>query len=86
MHTRDTQSDADTNAFIQRETVALYDRYIESNALAWAARRTCSALDLGAAHNHPPGYLGVDQFPAEGVDILGDTSPIVCLQATAASG
>ncbi|MBV8956502.1 MAG: glycosyltransferase, partial [Solirubrobacterales bacterium] len=70
MHARNTQSDADTNAFIQRETVALYDRYIESNALAWAARRNLLALDLGAAHNHPSGYLGVDQFPAEGVDIV----------------
>jgi hypothetical protein len=70
MHSRNTQRDADTNAFIQQETVALYDRYIESNALAWAAREGLLALDLGAAHNRPPGYLGVDQYPGNDVDIV----------------
>ena len=70
MHSRNTQRDADTNAFIQQETVALYDRYIESNALAWAAREGLLALDLGAAHNRPPGYLGVDQYPGKDVDIV----------------
>ena len=53
MHSRNTQRDADTNAFIQQETVALYDANIEPNALAWAARRGLLALDLGAAHNRP---------------------------------
>ena len=38
---------------IQQETVALYDRYIEANALAWAGRQGLLALDLGAAHNKP---------------------------------
>lgn len=70
MHHTNTQRDAETNAFIQRETVALYDRYFESNALAWARRRGLLALDLGAAHNRPPGYLGVDQHPGEDVDIV----------------
>lgn len=70
MHSRNTQSQADTNAFIQQETIALYDMYIESNALAWAARQGLLALDLGAAHNRPPGYLGVDQYAGEGVDIV----------------
>jgi glycosyltransferase involved in cell wall biosynthesis len=79
MHSRNTQSEADTNAFIQQETVALYDRYIESNALAWAARENLLALDLGAAHNRPPCYIGVDQYPGEDVDIvakLPDRMPI----------
>jgi O-antigen biosynthesis protein len=70
MHSRNTQSEADTNAFIQQETVALYDRYIEANALAWTARRGLLALDLGAAHNRPSGYLGVDQYPGPDVDIV----------------
>ena len=70
MHSRNTQRDAQTNAFIQQETVALYDRYIESNALAWAARDGLLALDLGAAHNRPRGYLGVDQYPGDDVDIV----------------
>ncbi|MFE7133023.1 glycosyltransferase [Streptomyces sp. NPDC057638] len=70
MHTANTQRDAEVNAHIQRETVALYDKYIEANALAWSRRRGLLALDLGAAHRKPPGYLGVDQHPGEGVDIV----------------
>jgi SAM-dependent methyltransferase len=79
MHSRNTQTDPATNAFIQQETVALYDRYIEANALAWAAREGLLALDLGAAHNRPPRYLGVDQYPGEDVDIvatLPDRMPV----------
>lgn len=79
MHSRNTQSDADTNAFIQQETVALYDTYIEANALAWADRQGLLALDLGAAHNRPGGYLGVDQHPGADVDIvatLPDRMPV----------
>ena len=70
IHGANTQRDPETNAYIQRETVALYDKYIEANALAWTMRRGLLALDLGAAHRKPPGYLGVDQFPGEGVDIV----------------
>ena len=39
MHKANTQREAEINARIQVETVALYDRYIEPNALAWANRR-----------------------------------------------
>jgi SAM-dependent methyltransferase len=74
MHQANTQREATTNATIQTETVALYDRYIQSNALAWAGRAGLHALDLGAAHNKPPGYLGVDQYEGEGVDIVGDVT------------
>jgi len=70
MHPANTQRDPETNAHIQSETVALYDKYIEANALAWTYRRGLLALDLGAAHRKPPGYLGVDQYPGEGVDIV----------------
>jgi SAM-dependent methyltransferase len=74
MHHRNTQRDQQTNATIQRQTVELYDRYIEANVLAWAKRRGLHALDLGAAHNKPPGYLGVDQYDVAGVDIVGDVT------------
>jgi SAM-dependent methyltransferase len=67
-----TQSETETNARIQRETVALYDRHIEANALAWARRQDLYALDLGAAHNRPAGYLGVDKRPGDGVDIVAE--------------
>ncbi|MEI2766509.1 MAG: glycosyltransferase [Dermatophilaceae bacterium] len=70
MYDWNTQREQQTNAFIQEETVRLYDRYIEGNALAWCRREGLLALDLGAAHNRPPGYLGVDQHPGEHVDIV----------------
>ncbi|MEU4132106.1 hypothetical protein [Streptomyces wuyuanensis] len=80
IHTANTQRDPQINAHIQRETVALYDKYIEANALAWTQRRGLLALDLGAAHRKPPGYLGVDQHAGDGVDIVppspaGSTCP-----------
>jgi glycosyltransferase involved in cell wall biosynthesis len=70
LHSDNTQRDTQINAHIQRETVALYDKYIEPNAMAWTKRRGLLALDLGAAHRKPPGYLGVDQYPKDGVDIV----------------
>lgn len=70
MHTANTQRDPEVNAFIQKETVALYDQDFEGNALAWARREGLHCLDLGAAHNRPAGYLGVDQFPGPDVDIV----------------
>jgi SAM-dependent methyltransferase len=72
IHPGNTQRDPDTNARIQSETVALYDKYIEGNCLAWAKRNNLLALDLGAAHNKPEGYLGVDAHEGEGVDLVGD--------------
>jgi glycosyltransferase involved in cell wall biosynthesis len=70
IHTANTQRDPQINAHIQRETVALYDKYIEANALSWTQRRGLLALDLGAAHRKPPGYLGVDQHAGDSVDIV----------------
>ena len=74
VHGRNTQREPDTNARIQQETVELYDRYIQQNALVWAKREGLLALDMGAAHNKPPGYLGVDQYDGEGVDIVADVT------------
>ena len=72
MHPGNTQREQETNSYIQTETVALYERYIEASALAWARRRGLLALDLGAAHARPPGYLGVDRLPAAGVDLISE--------------
>ena len=55
IHGENTQVDAEINAHIQRETVVLYDRYVEANALARASRNGLLALDLGAAHRKPTG-------------------------------
>ena len=49
MHEANTQREIEINARIQQETVVLYDRYVEPNALAWADRRGLKALFLGSA-------------------------------------
>ena len=76
VHDGNTQTDPDKNARIQVETVGLYDRYIEPNALAWARRLGVVTLDLGGAHNPPAGYLTVDQhggdYTGDVLDVLGN--------------
>ena len=58
------------NAKIQAETLRMYDQNIEGNALAWAKRAGLACLDLGGAHNSPPGYTSVDI--AAGADIRAE--------------
>ncbi|GAA4157886.1 hypothetical protein GCM10022286_09970 [Gryllotalpicola daejeonensis] len=70
MHGANTQRDAVLNARIQSETIELYARYFEGNAVAWARRAGLLCLDFGGAHNKALGFLGVDQRAAEGVDIV----------------
>jgi SAM-dependent methyltransferase len=70
LHSANTQREKQTNAFIQHETVSLYARHVERNALAWAKRQGLLALDLGAAHARPTGYIGVDQHAGEEVEIV----------------
>jgi O-antigen biosynthesis protein len=72
MHPANTQREKTTNAFIQTETVTLYDQYIERNALAWARRHSLLALDLGAAHARPADYVGVDRRAGGDVDIVAE--------------
>jgi glycosyltransferase involved in cell wall biosynthesis len=68
LHDENTQKEPTLNARIQEETWQLYEKYIEQNALAWAKRSGLKALDMGAAHGKPDGYLGVDM--REGADIV----------------
>lgn len=70
VHDGNTQTDPVKNAAIQSGTIALYDRTIEGAALSWADRSGLLALDLGAGHGKPHGYLGVDLAPGDGVDIV----------------
>jgi SAM-dependent methyltransferase len=74
VHARNTQANPKLNNRIQIETVLLYDHYIEKLALAWAEREGLTALDLGAAHNKPDGYLGVDVNDSDDVDIVADVA------------
>jgi O-antigen biosynthesis protein len=69
-----THADREPDAVGQDQAFGVYERYVQPNALAWARRRGLLALDLGAAHNKPAGYLGVDQYEGEGVDIVADVS------------
>lgn len=70
IHCNNTQSIKSLNAQIQKDTIVLYDQYIEKNALSWARRCGFKALDLGSLHNKPEGYLGVDQCSGPGVDLV----------------
>ena len=74
VHPRNTQRVAEINERIQRETLDLYDTYVQACALAWSQRKGLLALDLGAAHNKATGFLGVDRRDAPGVDIVADVS------------
>ena len=72
MHKANTQREADINARIQAETVVLYDRYIEPNALAWADRRGLTSIFLGPPSVKPSGYVGVDPADGPNVEIVGN--------------
>jgi SAM-dependent methyltransferase len=74
MHPGNTQVDVTLNPRIQQETVELYERDVQANALAWAAREGLKAIDMGAAHRTQPGFLGLDQYERPGVDIVADVT------------
>lgn len=69
IHPGNTQRDPETNAKIQAETVALYDQWVQPNALKWAERENLACLDLGGAHNCPEGYTPID-IALDGNDIF----------------
>ena len=70
VHDNNTQSVR--NAEIQSLTVDMHYNTIEPLALAWTKKEKLLALDLGAHHNKPEGYLGVDVRPGEGVNYVVD--------------
>ena len=70
VHPGNTQVRQDLNLRIQIETVEMYDRFIQPNALAWAEREGLAAIDLGGAHNSPEGYISFDMH--DGADITCD--------------
>ena len=74
VHNNNTQKDPVLNARIQEETVQQYDQNIEQNAIAWARRNNLHTLDLGGAHNAPPGYTTVDLHDA---DFVGDVFEVL---------
>jgi SAM-dependent methyltransferase len=74
IHAENTQVDPTVNPRIQQDTIQLYERDVQANALAWAARKGLHAIDMGAAHGKQPGYLGLDQYDQPGVDIVADVT------------
>jgi hypothetical protein len=74
IHADNTQVDPTVNPRIQQDTIQLYERDVQANALAWAARNGLHAIDMGAAHGKQPGYLGLDQYDQPGVDIVADVT------------
>jgi hypothetical protein len=58
VHSGNTQSESETNARIQAETVVLYDRYIRLLALSWAHRHGLDTINL-AVGDVPKGPVGV---------------------------
>jgi len=56
MHSKNTHRDLEINAQIQRETVALYDKYFEGAALAWAGRNSLTAVEARRDGNVREGY------------------------------
>lgn len=67
-----SQTQVVLNRQIQEQTVQLYKQHINDIALSWAKQQNLLALDMGAAHRKQPGFLGVDMYAAEGVDIVCD--------------
>lgn len=74
IHPGNTQSKPEINSRIQKETIIFYDKYIEGNAKAWAEKNDLLALDLGAAHSKPEGFIGIDLYNA---DLIGDVYEIL---------
>jgi len=72
IHSQNTQKDTTLNQRIQKETVELYDKYIEANALAWSRKNNLLSLDLGAAFGKPEGYVGIDVNYTSEVDVVWD--------------
>ena len=61
IHDSNTQLDPKQNAAIQVINAHLYERDVQANALARAARDRLSCYDLGSGPTGPaPGYVGID--------------------------
>jgi len=77
VHSEQTQVRQDFNAFIQEETVRMYDQNIERLALRWSKSNGLPAWDLGGAHNPASGFTTVDLHDA---DIVGDIFEVLANQ------
>lgn len=60
------------NPLIQQKNTQLYKQHIGDIMLAWTRSKGLLALDMGAAHRKPPGFLGVDMYALPHVDVVCD--------------
>ena len=70
VHADNTQRDPTLNPRIQEETVALYERDVQANALAWSRRHDLMALQFGTADPQLDGFTHLDGL--QGADIVAD--------------
>lgn len=71
MHEKNTHRDTELNQRIQRETVGLYDRHFEANALAWAAREGLRTLEFRRDGAATHGYEQIPESQRSAADALG---------------
>lgn len=69
MHAQNTHRDAELNSRIQRETVALYDKYFEANYQAWSKRRDLQSIEVSRSGPRSPGYVRYLQ-PGSGDELV----------------
>jgi len=62
------------NKEIQDRTKQVRNKYIWKMAERWADLNSLSKVDLGAGHNKPAGYIGIDRETGAGVDIIHDVT------------
>ena len=58
------------NAAVQQATKRVRDKYVWQLAERWADLEGLPKVDLGAAHDKPTGYIGLDLAAGPGVDII----------------
>ena len=76
VHADNTQRDPTLNPRIQDETVALYERDVQGNALAWSQRHDLMALQLGTTDPQLDGFTHLDGL--QGADIVARPQHVCC--------
>jgi SAM-dependent methyltransferase len=70
----DDQTSIARNAELQPYAAGVADRYRYELAVRWARLNNLAALDLGAAHDRPVGFVGLDRHAGADVNVRADAS------------
>ena len=79
VHPDNTQAKPELNGRIQEETVGLYDRHIQGNSLAWAARNDLLVIDLSNSETLPLPYEDGSVGVIRAIECLSHVSDKVAL-------